>query len=206
MKSFFKEFKEFISRGNVIDLSVAVIIGAAFSAIVTALTDKIIMPLVNWVISLCGGQNGLASAYTILSRGYDADGNFSLANSIYIDWGALIAAILNFFIIAMTLFLIIKAINASRNALSKVEKSVRQELNGGAKEKKEVREQAKKDGVKFSVAWKAHLEKKQQEAEALIKKAEEEAKQKAEEERLANPTEQDLLKEIRDLLKEKNNK
>ncbi|MCQ2564650.1 MAG: MscL family protein, partial [Clostridia bacterium] len=51
MKKFFKEFKEFISRGNVVDLSVAVIIGAAFSAIVTALTDKIIMPLVNWVIA-----------------------------------------------------------------------------------------------------------------------------------------------------------
>ena len=109
MKKFFKEFKEFISRGNVVDLSVAVIIGAAFSAIVTALTDKIIMPLVNWVIALCGGKNGLESAYTILSKGYDADGNFSLANSIYIDWGALIAAILNFFIIAFVIFLIIKA-------------------------------------------------------------------------------------------------
>lgn len=206
MKKFFKEFKEFISRGNVIDLSVAVIIGAAFSAIVTALTDKIIMPLINWVIAACGGKNGLESAYTILSRGYDADGNFSLANSIYIDWGALIAAILNFFIIAFIIFLIVKTINASQNAFAKMEKAVKNELNGGMKEKQEVRAQAKKDGVKFSVAWKEHLEKKQKEIEELTKKAEEEAKKKAEEERLANPTEQDLLKEIRDLLKEKNKK
>ncbi len=206
MKKFFKEFKEFISRGNVVDLSVAVIIGAAFSAIVTALTDKIIMPLVNWVIALCGGKNGLESAYTILSKGYDADGNFSLANSIYIDWGALIAAILNFFIIAFVIFLIIKAINASKNALAKMEKSLKAEIKGGAKEKKEVKVQAKKDGVKFSVAWKAHLEAKKKEAEEKAKKLEEETKAKAEAERKANPTEQDLLKEIRDLLKEKESK
>ena len=52
MKKFFREFKEFISRGNVIDLAVGVIIGGAFSAIVTSLTDNIIKPLINCILSL----------------------------------------------------------------------------------------------------------------------------------------------------------
>ena len=82
MKKLIKEFKQFITRGNVVDLTVAVIIGAAFSAIVTALTEKIIRPLINWIITLIGGgKNGLESAYTILKRGY-TDGELDLAKSI----------------------------------------------------------------------------------------------------------------------------
>ena len=50
MKKFFAEFKKFIQRGNVIDLAVGVIIGGAFSAIVTALTNNILMPVINWVL------------------------------------------------------------------------------------------------------------------------------------------------------------
>ena len=68
MRKLIKEFKQFITRGNVVDLTVAVIIGAAFSAIVTALTEKIIRPLINWIIVLIsGGSNGLESSYTILN-------------------------------------------------------------------------------------------------------------------------------------------
>ena len=55
---FVKEFKEFAMRGNVVDMAVGVIIGGAFSAIVTALTNQIIMPLVNWVLSICVGKDG----------------------------------------------------------------------------------------------------------------------------------------------------
>ena len=65
-KKFFTDFKKFITRGNIVDMSVAVIIGAAFSAIVTALTNKIIMPLVNWVLAITGGDKGLESAFTFL--------------------------------------------------------------------------------------------------------------------------------------------
>lgn len=107
MKKFWSDFKKFISRGNIVDLSVAVIVGGAFSAIVTALTNKIIMPLINWILALCGGAEGLESAYTILSPGY-TDGVLDLTKSIYIDWGAFIASILDFFIIAFTLFTIMK--------------------------------------------------------------------------------------------------
>ena len=95
MKKFFQDFKKFISKGNIIDLAVGVIIGNAFSAIVTALTNKIIMPFINWLLSFGGADEGLASAYTFLKKVTNADGTIDLANSIYIDWGAFITAILN---------------------------------------------------------------------------------------------------------------
>ena len=70
MKKFLKEFKTFISRGNIVDMAVGVIIGSAFSAIVTALTNKIIMPFINWILSAgAGGGKGLEKAYTFLKKG-----------------------------------------------------------------------------------------------------------------------------------------
>ncbi len=64
-KGFFGEFKEFITRGNVMDMAVGVIIGGAFTAIVTALTGGILQPLINWLI---GGNGGLEAARTILGQ------------------------------------------------------------------------------------------------------------------------------------------
>ena len=99
MKKFFNDFKKFISRGNIVDMAVGVIIGSAFSAIVTAFTNKIIMPFINLLLSI-GGTNGLETAYTVLKAVYLEDGTLDLNKSIYIDWGAFITAIINFFIIA----------------------------------------------------------------------------------------------------------
>ena len=112
MRKFFKDFKAFISRGNIIDLAVGVIIGGAFSAIVTALTNKIIMPIINWALS--AGGNGLESAYTFLKKVY-TDGELDLTKSIYIDWGAFITAIIDFILIALVLFCIIRAIMKAQN-------------------------------------------------------------------------------------------
>ena len=116
IKAFFAEFKKFISRGNVVDMAVGVIVASAFTAIVTSLTNKIIMPCVNWLLSL-SGTNGLESAYTFLRKVYTTNSEgiqvVDLSKSIYIDWGAFITAILNFFIIAFILFLILKAFNAA---------------------------------------------------------------------------------------------
>ncbi len=120
MKKFFKEFKEFISRGNILDLAVGVIIGGAFSAIVTALTNKIIMPLVNWALAAITGGRGFEGAYTILGQPvYLESGAIDWTNTIYIDWGAFITAILNFLIIAMVLFLILKAVMSARGFSNK---------------------------------------------------------------------------------------
>ena len=104
-------------------MSVGVIIGSAFSAIVTSLTNKIIMPFINWLLSL-GGTNGLESAYTFLKKVYAEDGvTIDLTKSIYIDWGAFITAILNFFLIAFVLFMILKIMMRAKGLWSKAIKS-----------------------------------------------------------------------------------
>ena len=67
MKKFFEEFKTFITRGNVLDMAVGVIVGGAFTAIVTALTKNILQPLINWIIYLISGSQGsLDGVYTFL--------------------------------------------------------------------------------------------------------------------------------------------
>ena len=95
MKKFLQEFKEFISKGNVMDLAVGVIIGGAFSSIVTSLTDNIIKPLIN-----CIG-------------GAEVQGKIHLVGENYIDYGAFISAIINFLIMALIVFCIVKAMNAA---------------------------------------------------------------------------------------------
>ena len=110
VKEFWQEFKKFISRGNVVDMAIGVIVASAFTQIVTALTNKIIMPCINWLLSL-GGTNGLESAYTFLKRTYATDGSIDLEKSIFIDWGAFITAIINFFLIAFILFTLLKIYN-----------------------------------------------------------------------------------------------
>lgn len=109
------EFKQFISRGNVIDLAVGVIIGGAFTAVVTALTTNILQPLINSLIALIVGKKSLAGAVTILIGSKN-----DLANAIYIDWGAFISAIINFFLVAIVLFFIVKLINKVRESGEKL--------------------------------------------------------------------------------------
>lgn len=197
MRKFFSDFKKFISRGNILDMAVGVIVGGAFNAIVTAFTNQIIMPLINWLLSvISGGQNGLEGAVTVLKWAEDG----TLENSIYINWGAFISAILNFLIIAMTLFIILKvAMKSSEMFKHATESTMRGRLT------KEEKAELKALGInkKDKEAVKAYREEKAQKlAEA---KAEEEAKQKAlEEEKYHNSTEY-LLKEILAVLKEKEN-
>ena len=85
MSKFFEEFKKFITRGNVIDMSVGVIVGSAFTAIVNALGNNILKPVVNWLLSLIFGANSLSEVFTFLKTAYDEAGAVDLANSIYID-------------------------------------------------------------------------------------------------------------------------
>jgi len=205
MKKYFGEFKKFITRGNILDLAVGVIVGGAFTAIVTSLTNNIIRPFINWIIALIGGKNGLSEVYTFLSKAYtvDAEGKkiVDLANSIYIDWGLFITAIMDFFIIAFVVFLIIKAVNKAREALEdfneKLEEKTKKEYIA---EKKEIKNKAKAEGRKFKLVWNEHIEEKKQIAEEKAKAAAEEKARKEAEEKLNNPTEQELLKQIRDLL------
>lgn len=120
MKKFFNEFKTFITRGNVLDMAVGVIVGTAFTGIVNGLSNFILKPLINALLALVLGSNGLDGAITMLSPGYTlgADGVtkvLDLSKSIYIDWGAFISAIINFLLVAFTLFTIVRIINRIRD-------------------------------------------------------------------------------------------
>lgn len=207
MKKFFGEFKKFITRGNILDLAVGVIVGGAFTAIVTSLTNNIIRPLINWIIAIIGGKEGLSSVFTFLSKAYtvDADGNkiIDLANSIYIDWGLFITAIIDFFIIAFVVFLIIKAVNLSREKLEQLSDKIEaQSKKEYREERKAIKQQAKQEGRKFKLVWAEHLDEKKRLAEERAKLEAEEKARKEAEEKANNPTEQELLKQIRDLLME----
>ncbi len=187
-----KEFKDFITRGNVVDLAVGMIIGAAFTAIVTALVTNIFQPLINSIpigdgvsglITMLVGKN--AEGVVVYNYGWVAEvQEIDLTQSIYINWGAFIMAIINFLLVAAVLFGIIKVINTL----------------------KKTGEDAKKLG-KYKVLTKDEVKalKKDGKSKAEIKaiddaKAEEAANAPAEP---AAPTTEDLLKEIIELLKDK---
>ena len=193
MKKFFSDFKAFISRGNVLDMAVGVIVGGAFNAIVTAFTNKIIMPLINLLLSV-GGENGLEKAYTFLKIVRNAEGQIDLTKSIYIDWGAFITAIINFFIIAFTLFVILKVAMKSSEMFKKTMKDI-EKASPTKAEKKELK--ARGVNMKDRTAVKTALI-------ALRKEKEEEAKAEAERleaEKAKVETDADVLRDIRDLLK-----
>lgn len=200
IKKFFGDFKKFISRGNILDMAVGVIIGGAFSAIVTALTNKIIMPLINLLLSI-GGENGLESAVTILKPGY-TDGVLDLAKSIYIDWGAFITAIIDFFLIAFVLFIILKSImNASNMFKQTIAEQTNKELKA---EKKQIRKLAKAENRKYKEVWSEHLAEKKRIAEEKAKAEEDARKKKEEEEKLLHPSQEELLKGILEELRKQN--
>ena len=108
IKQFFTEFKKFITRGNVLDMAVGVIVGGAFTAIVNAMSNNILRPLINWLLAAILGQEGLSGAITVLSPAYDEAGALLLADSIYIDWGAFVSAIINFLLIETLHYYFIK--------------------------------------------------------------------------------------------------
>lgn len=182
MKKFFEEFTKFIMRGNVMDLAVGVIIGSAFTAIVTALSNNILRPVINWLIALICGEDSLSNIYTFLKRVVDENGVVDLTQSIYIDWGAFINAIINFIIIAFVLFTIVKIINHINEGVTELVK------NGEMLSKKEVKA-LRKQGKTIK-----EIKQMQAEQEAAAKKAEEE--RKAEEAKNAPPTTEQLLTEI----------
>jgi large conductance mechanosensitive channel len=202
MKNFFGEFKKFISRGNVIDMSVGVIVGSSFTAIVNAMSNNILKPLVNFLLASLFDADSLKELYTYLKVAYvdtlDEAGNvigqeIDLANSIYIDWGAFINAVINFFLIAFVLFTIVKVINKIRNDQKEISEKIA-EKTLDRKELKELREHGIKPRDKKAVE--AYFAEKKRLADEAAAKAKAEADEKARIEREQNPTAEDLLKKI----------
>ena len=184
IKKLWAEFKKFITRGNVIDLAVGVVIGAAFTAIVTSLTNDIIMPLINWAVG--GEENGISSLCTVLKGVYIDDGMgnqvLDIENSLVINWGTLIQAVLDFILIAIVVFAIVKIINTIRDAGTK--------LGTKAGRDKELRKRTKKFVKQGMAADEARAK---AEAELLAEEA-------PAPEEPPKPTTEELLAEIRDLL------
>ncbi len=122
---FFSDFKKFVMRGNIIDMAIGVIVGSAFTAIVTALSNQIIKPIINFVIAAIAGKDSLSEIYTFLGdKVYLADGTtVDLANSFYIDWGAFINAVINFAIIATCLFIMLRIATSVRKYIEKTVKA-----------------------------------------------------------------------------------
>lgn len=106
MRKFFEEFKKFISRGNVMDMAVGVIIGGAFTAIVNSLVNDIFMPLLS-----------------LITGGFDIAGmsvSFGVGdNAATLNYGAFLSAVMNFLLIALVIFCIIKAMNTAKDKMLK---------------------------------------------------------------------------------------
>ena len=193
MKKIIGEFKKFITRGNIVDMAVGVIVGSSFTAIVNALSNNILKPIINYLLTLIFGANSLSEVFTFLTRVVNAEtGEVDLTQSIYIDWGAFINAIINFFLVAIVLFTIVKVVNTLRDG----QKKLVQEILDDVPTKADLKEMKKRgikitddNIVKFLAEKKAAIE------EAAAKEKAE-AEEKARLERLANPTTEDLLKEI----------
>ena len=109
-KGLIAEFQEFINKGNVMDMAVGIIIGGAFTAIVTALTTNIINPLITFIT---GGGTDMTGALVV--PGTD------------IDFGAFISACINFLIIALVVFFLVKGVNSARDTATKLAKRKKEE-------------------------------------------------------------------------------
>ncbi|MWV27638.1 large conductance mechanosensitive channel protein MscL [Aurantiacibacter rhizosphaerae] len=118
----FKEFKKFIARGNVIDLAVGVVIGAAFGAIVTQLTDSVLMPLIGWIF----GEIDFSNWFLLLGpvpEGYTGSltnyAQLKEAGVSMIGYGALLTAVINFLIVAFALFILVRSVNRVTEEMQK---------------------------------------------------------------------------------------
>ena len=143
MKKLLQEFKAFLTRGNILDMAVGVIIGGAFNTIVNTLNQKILMPVVNWSLSYISNGSELCTVlpnYTLYDETLHAGATPIVVNGIsyysvnYINWSAFIESIINFFFIALTLFVILKTMKYLSARRQKLEEMIKEELAEEANE------------------------------------------------------------------------
>lgn len=138
MKKFIEDFKKFITRGNVIDMAVGVIVGGAFNTIVVTMNQKILMPIVNWALSYLSDGSELCTVlpnYTIYDPVLHEGATPVVVNGVsyysvnYINWSALIESVINFFFIALTLFVIMRVFSYLAEKRAKLEEMLKKEIN-----------------------------------------------------------------------------
>lgn len=121
VKGLLNEFKAFVMRGNVIDLAVGIIIGAAFSKIVDSMVKDIVMPIINFII---GGSADFSNKFIVLSQpdGYTGPQTYaelSNAGATLFAYGNFLTILLNFILLAFVIFWMIKAVNTARKRFDK---------------------------------------------------------------------------------------
>ena len=119
MKKLLDEFKEFIMRGNVLDLSVGVVIGSAFTAIVNGIVSGLITPLIGLVVGLISGGTDLESSLSVL--------DWAPINGVTFSFGSVLSALITFLITGFVLFLIVKAVNTAQRKVVKKEEELEAE-------------------------------------------------------------------------------
>lgn len=107
MKAMFKEFKEFMMKGDVLDMAVGIVIGGAFTAIVKNVVDGLITPLIGFVVSLITGTKDLEGALSVL--------DWTPVKGVTFQFGLVISAIITFIITGFVLFMIVKAANKAKS-------------------------------------------------------------------------------------------
>ena len=110
MKKIAKEFKEFIARGNVIDMAVGVIIAGAFGKITTSLVNDILMPFISWIF----GTRDMTALNVIVRPEVLNEAGEVVQAAITIGFGTLVATIIDFLLIALVVFMIVKAMNTAK--------------------------------------------------------------------------------------------
>ncbi len=115
MKKIIAEFKEFISRGNVMDMAIGVIIATAFGKITTSLVNDVLMPLISWLV----GARDMSALNLLVRPEVLNDAGEVVQESITIGFGTLLGTVIDFILVALIVFAIVKAANMARARLEK---------------------------------------------------------------------------------------
>ena len=149
MKKFFSDFKKFATKGNVVDMAVGVVVGGAFSKIVTALVNNIITPLISL---LTGGANFADLSVVLKAEVLDEAGEV-IQEAVKLNYGAFLQAVIDFFIIALSIFTVIRVITKAQEKLGE-KKRLEEEAKKAEEEakKKAAEEEAKKNSPEVVLA------------------------------------------------------
>lgn len=128
-KGFLSEFREFAVKGNMIDLAVGVIIGAAFGKIIDSLVKDVIMPIISFIL---GGDVDFTNMFWVLREPAGYTGGLSYAElteagAVVLGWGNFLTILINFLLLALVVFMMVKAVNKARTAVAKEEEAAPEE-------------------------------------------------------------------------------
>ncbi len=123
MKKFFEEFKTFISRGNVLDMAIGVIIAGAFGKITTSLVNDLLMPFISWLV---GARD--MTALNVVIREAVMDGETVVKEGITLGFGTFVGTIIDFLLVALVVFIILRSFNRAHERMEKLKKKEEEQV------------------------------------------------------------------------------